>query len=1182
MSSREIGQLSPVPTLDTTALFEIEQGGNSFRTDLADMLALQLHNLSNLIIDANKDWLGFDITNLGNLGVTGFVDLAEIPAPANPAVNTGRLYSQDVAGTTSLFFRDNAGVATNLLLGVETLTWTANHNANGFALEQPRFADVADPSKIVFVDLSGMTTGVILTVDYLQTTSQTLQVPDVGGGDFFVTEDVVQTLSNKTLLVPIIADFSNATHNHETAAAGGQLDSTLALLDTATIAYLNTPNVYVAGNRQDFLGDTGGTSGLNVGGIAGNPNTQVDGDLWLNTATNQIFARINGVDIDLSNTGVAPPFDDNAALVQNQGDNTKLLRFDVSGNTTLIEGVIATIFTTAKTITIPDATDTLVGKATADFFTNKTFDVDATGNALVQATPTAGQYLRDDGAEFIGSAIQDVDLPAVVVRTNIANTFGDFAQSFADDQLLIRNPADSFSYKIIADAIIADRSVTLPLLLGNDIFVTEAFIQTLTNKSLGTGTSWTAIPTITDGLKITFNPNNTNAGLNAGQNTDEPSAPVNGDIFYDSTVGFLKGRNNGVWEQLGGEIFTWSADHSAAGFDLLNVGGITINNPADTFEYIITPDAIAADRIVNLPLLIATDTLVMEAHIQTLSNKTIDSTVNTITIVKADISDFPILAADIADNNVTFTKLSDISANEVIGRVAGGTGDPDALTATELTTIPNLFTPTLKGQVPQSGGGVVNFLRADATWAIPAGGGGGDMVLADIQTVTGAKTFVNEALILQNPAGTVDYIFEGSAIVADRNVILPLLTGNDTFVMVSHTQTLTSKSIDLANNTLTGTFAEFNTAVSDATLVDLDDVQTLTNKTINSISNTITITKSDISDFPIVTADITDNNVTFAKLQDIATQTFIGRTTAGSGDPEELTATQATAILNVFTDTLKGLVPLSGGGTTNFLRADGTFAVPTGGVGDMILAAVQTVTGAKTFADDAFLIQNPAITFAYLFQGGAIVADRTINLPVLAGNDTLAFEAHAQTLTNKTIDAATNTITNIGSPEVIPDIITGQTALGALAVDDELLIHDTSGAVLRRIDVSELVQSLLITNYDQEDAGDNNFFVVSGGPFSGDTLELDAQAPVASDSLFQKLGVHVATSGQGDAWNWTLRINGADGNSTISIPASATGFFQDVSNTDAVSAGDLICYQSTSVDGGGLTLTGATMVVTII
>jgi hypothetical protein len=43
-------------------------------------------------------------------------------------------------------------------------------------------------------------------------------------------------------------------------------------------------------------------------------------------------------------------------------------------------------------------------------------------------------------------------------------------------------------------------------------------------------------------------------------------------------------------------------------------------------------------------------------------------------------------------------------------------------------------------------------------------------------------------------------------------------------------------------------------------------------------------------------------------------------------------AAEATALLNVFTSLLKGLTPASGGGTTNFLRADGTWAAPASGL----------------------------------------------------------------------------------------------------------------------------------------------------------------------------------------------------------------------------------------------------------
>jgi hypothetical protein len=50
-------------------------------------------------------------------------------------------------------------------------------------------------------------------------------------------------------------------------------------------------------------------------------------------------------------------------------------------------------------------------------------------------------------------------------------------------------------------------------------------------------------------------------------------------------------------------------------------GRIRLTNPANTFSYILTGTAIAADRIVNLPLLTATDTLVTEAFPATLAGK---------------------------------------------------------------------------------------------------------------------------------------------------------------------------------------------------------------------------------------------------------------------------------------------------------------------------------------------------------------------------------------------------------------------------------------------------------------------------------------------------------------------------------------------------------------------------------
>lgn len=60
-------------------------------------------------------------------------------------------------------------------------------------------------------------------------------------------------------------------------------------------------------------------------------------------------------------------------------------------------------------------------------------------------------------------------------------------------------------------------------------------------------------------------------------------------------------------------------------------------------------------------------------------------------------------------------------------------------------------------------------------------------------------------------------------------------------VTATGTTTFTNKTINLTSNTLTGTIAQFNTAVSDADLATLAGSETLTNKTISGASNTLTV-----------------------------------------------------------------------------------------------------------------------------------------------------------------------------------------------------------------------------------------------------------------------------------------------------------------------------------------------------
>ena len=80
--------------------------------------------------------------------------------------------------------------------------------------------------------------------------------------------------------------------------------------------------------------------------------------------------------------------------------------------------------------------------------------------------------------------------------------------------------------------------------------------------------------------------------------------------------------------------------------------------------------------------------------------------------------------------------------------------------------------------------------------------------------------------------------------------------------------------------------------------------------------------------------------ITNAKLANMPSATFKGRLAAGSGPASDITAAEATTMLPVFTATEKGLAPASGGGTTNFLRADGSWAAPASGGGGATLPAL--------------------------------------------------------------------------------------------------------------------------------------------------------------------------------------------------------------------------------------------------
>jgi hypothetical protein len=143
----------------------------------------------------------------------------------------------------------------------------------------------------------------------------------------------------------------------------------------------------------------------------------------------------------------------------------------------------------------------------------------------------------------------------------------------------------------------------------------------------------------------------------------------------------------------------------------------------------------------------------------------------------------------------------------------------------------------------------------------------------------------------------------------------------------------------------------------------------------NTTGNAATVTTNANLTGPITSVGnattISPNVVTNAMLSQTASQVFKGRTTAGTGNVEDLTSVQATAMLNIFTSSTKGLVPASGGGTSNFLRADGTFATPSGTAYRTLVNTTSDVVNsnstANTLADVTGLFFNVLAGNIYRF-----------------------------------------------------------------------------------------------------------------------------------------------------------------------------------------------------------------------
>jgi Major tropism determinant N-terminal domain len=198
-------------------------------------------------------------------------------------------------------------------------------------------------------------------------------------------------------------------------------------------------------------------------------------------------------------------------------------------------------------------------------------------------------------------------------------------------------------------------------------------------------------------------------------------------------------------------------------------------------------------------------------------------------------------------------------------------------------------------------------------------------------------------------------------------------------ITASTTATFTNKTINLASNTLTGTIAEFNTALSDGDFATLAGTETLTNKTLTTpvitLSGTSSTTQGRIAwDQTNKQIDIGDGTVTRTFTADDAAATLTNKTISGASN----------TLSNIGNSSLTNS-SVTVNGTAISLGASGTVTVPvsTGVTG--LGTGVATFLATPSSANLASAVTDETGSGSLVFGtsptiGGTLTASGQINM----------------------------------------------------------------------------------------------------------------------------------------------------------------------------------------------------------
>ena len=711
-----------------------------------------------------------------------------------------------------------------------------------------------DPTNTLSFALLG-STGTFTQIVANQTGNIQLQLP--GTADTLVGRDTTDTLSNKTLVTPAISSILNS--GTLTLPTGTDTLVGRATTDTLTGKTIVSTTNTVAAQRIHYSGgtvDVSASAAPSVGQVlvASSATTASWADVSIGIVSGTLAVANGGTGVTtitagnvLVGNGASPITATKAAPA---GAFVGTTDTQTLSGKTLTAPVIATIVNTG-TLTLPTSTDTLVGRATTDTLSNKTLTAPVIATIVNGGTLTLPTTTTTLVGRTTTDTLTNKTLTAPIIST-IVNT-GTLTLPTTTDTLVGRATTDTLSNKTLTapniSTIVNTGTLTLPT--TTDTLVGRATTDTLTGKTIVSTTNTVAAQQLHNATGVV--------------SVSASAAPTAGQVLVASNA------TTATWAAVpaSGLAGTVPVANGGTGATSLTSGNVLVGNgtgavvatqAAPTGDFVGTTDSQtllnktltlpAISTIVNggsLTLPSGTDTIVARGTTDTLTNKTIISTTNTVAaqrlhnatgLVDISASAAPTAGQVLVAINASTAAWSGVSVSTATGVLPvtnGGTG------ATSLTS----------GNVLVGAGvGAVTTTKAAPTGAFVG--------TTDTQTLTNKtlaapimSTIVNTGT-LSLPTSTDTLVGRATTDTLTNKTLtaptiativnvgtLSLPTSTDTLVGRATTDTLTNKTLTAPTIATIVNVGTLSLPTSTDTLVGRATTDTLTGKTIVSTTNTV-------------------------------------------------------------------------------------------------------------------------------------------------------------------------------------------------------------------------------------------------------------------------------------------------------------------------------------------------------